>query len=297
MQKISDYHVPALLNEAVLLLKVKPRRRYIDATLGGGGHSDEIVRQGGEVLGIDADPDAIKYVNKILAEACPAPLRVVWGNFKEIERIAKENKYEGVDGILFDLGVSSHQLETAGRGFSFNQVGPLDMRMDPRLPVSAKELINGLTEGELGELFSKLGEEKFARRYAGAICRARQTKPIETSDELSEIIVKASPGGRKTGRIHPATKIFQAIRIAVNDELNCLRETLPKAVGLLNKGGRLVVISFHSLEDGIVKNYFKEAQKKGVLTIITKKPIVPSMWEVNQNPRARSAKLRAAEKI
>lgn len=306
MRKINNYHVPALLNEAVLLLKVKPGKRYIDATLGGGGHSDEIVRQGGEVLGIDADPEAIEFVSGKLAEACPAlnfkvkgkfaPLRVVWGNFIEIERIAKENKYKGIDGILFDLGVSSHQLETAERGFSFNQVGPLDMRMDPRLSVSAKELINGLTEGELGELFSKLGEEKFAPPLAGAICRARQTKPIETSDELSEIIVKASPGGRKTDRIHPATKIFQAIRIAVNDELNSLRETLPKAVGLLNKGGRLVVISFHSLEDRIVKNYFKEEQEKGVLMIVTKKPIVPSVQEVNQNPRARSAKLRAAEK-
>lgn len=296
MQKISDYHVPALLNEAVLLLKVKPRQKYIDATLGGGGHSREIVKQGGEVLGIDADPEAIEFVGKKLAEACPAPLRVVWGNFKEIDRIAKENNFENVDGILFDLGVSSHQLETAERGFSFNLKGPLDMRMDPKLKISAKELVNGLTEGELGELFFKLGGEKFARRFAGAICRARQTKPIETSDELAEIIVKASPGGRKIDRIHPATRVFQAIRIAVNDELNCLRETLPKAVNLLNKGGRLVVISFHSLEDRIVKNYFKKEQEKEVLTIVTKKPIEPTRREVSQNPRARSAKLRAAEK-
>lgn len=307
MQKTISYHQPALLNETVLLLKVKPKQKYIDATLGGGGHSSEIVKKGGEVLGIDVDPDAVEFVSEKLAEACPAlnikvkgkfaPLRVVGGNFKDIDQIARENNFGEVDGILFDLGVSSHQLETAERGFSFNKNGPLDMRMDPQLSVSARELVNGLTEGELSELFTKLGEERHARRFARAIEHARQMKPIEFSSELAEIITKANPIKKKKDRIHPATKVFQALRIAVNDELNSLREALPKAVSLLKPGGRLAVISFHSLEDGIVKNYFRDEQNKGVLSVINKKPIAPTPDEVNQNPRARSAKLRVAEKL
>jgi len=312
--KTSDiYHVPALLNETVRALNIRPKYKYIDATLGGGGHSEEIVKKGGILLGIDQDPEALSYASERLKMACPGltPPKFVQANFAEIDKVAREFGFEKVDGILFDLGVSSHQLETSHRGFSFNQEGPLDMRMSPNLSVTAKDLVNGLNEGELTELFWKLGEEKFSRRFARAVCLARQIKPIKTCNELAQIILQeVSPRGRYdrtpachrlaakqlAGR-HPATRVFQALRIAVNDELNSLKIALPKAVELLNNQGRIVVLSFHSLEDGIVKRFFAEQEEKGILKIINKKPITPTKEEIRLNPRARSAKLRAAEKI
>ena len=300
--KTSDiYHIPALLNETVKALDIKPKHKYIDATLGGGGHSVEIVKKGGILLGIDQDPEAVSYASERLknAQACPdlLPPKLVQSNFAEIDKVAKEFGFEKVAGILFDLGVSSHQLETSNRGFSFNQEGPLDMRMNPNLSVTAKDLVNGLNEGELAELFWKLGEEKFSRRFAKAICQARLNKPIETCNDLSQIILQeVSPRGR-FARIHPATRVFQALRIAVNDELNSLKTVLPKAVELLESQGRIVVLSFHSLEDSIVKRFFIDQMGKGILKIISKSPITPTKEEVRLNPRARSAKLRAAEKI
>lgn len=298
-----EYHIPALLQETIDLLKVEPGRKYIDATLGGGGHSEEIVKRGGWLLGIDCDPEAVEFSRQRLEKACPTPyqtvggIKLVWGNFVEIDKIAQENKFENVDGILFDLGVSSHQLEAVERGFSFNIGGELDMRMDPRLTVSAKELINVLNEGELAELFTRFGEEKFARRFAKAICSVKKIKKIETCDELAQIILKNAPPRGKFDRTHPATRIFQALRIAVNDELNNLKVALPKAVELLNSGGRLVILSFHSLEDRIAKKFFLEQEKKGILKTINDKPIVPGKEEIEANPRSRSAKARAAEKI
>jgi len=300
--KTSDiYHIPALLNETVKALDIKPKHKYIDATLGGGGHSVEIVKKGGILLGIDQDPEAVSYASERLknAQACPdlLPPKLVQSNFAEIDKVAKEFGFEKVAGILFDLGVSSHQLETSNRGFSFNQEGPLDMRMNPNLSVTAKDLVNGLNEGELAELFWKLGEEKFSRRFAKAICQARLNKPIETCNDLSQIILQeVSPRGR-FARIHPATRVFQALRIAVNDELNSLKIALPKAVELLGSQGRIVVLSFHSLEDGIVKRFFIDQKEKGILKIISKSPITPTKEEVRLNPRARSAKLRVAGKI
>ena len=300
--KTSDiYHIPALLNETVKALDIKPKHKYIDATLGGGGHSVEIVKKGGILLGIDQDPEAVSYASERLknAQACPdlLPPKLVQSNFAEIDKVAKEFGFEKVAGILFDLGVSSHQLETSNRGFSFNQEGPLDMRMNPNLSVTAKDLVNGLNEGELAELFWKLGEEKFSRRFAKAICQARLNKPIETCNDLSQIILQeVSPRGR-FARIHPATRVFQALRIAVNDELNSLKIALPKAVELLESQGRIVVLSFHSLEDSIVKRFFIDQMGKGILKIISKSPITPTKEEIRLNPRARSAKLRAAEKI
>lgn len=290
----SDYHVPVLLKETIDLLKVEPGKKYIDATLGGGGHSKEILNRGGELLAIDRDPEAIENFRNYLKSACPAsPPKLSWGNFEDIDKFAQEQGFERVDGILFDLGVSSHQLETPERGFSFSSPLPLDMRMDPRLSLSAKDLINVLNEGELYELFTKLGEEQYSRRFARAVCRARRVKPIETCSELAEIIAKAAPG---RGHLHPATKVFQALRIAVNDELNSLKAALPKTLEILKPKGRVVVISFHSLEDRIVKEFFRSQEESGKLTILTKKPIVPSMKEVEQNARARSAKLRSAER-
>lgn len=305
MFKKGVYHTPALLKETIGFLSVKSEEKYIDATLGGGGHSEEILKAGGRLLAIDCDPDAIKNA-KIRFSACPrmyhtvhpqTPSQVVLvkGNFAKIEEIAKENDFTKVDGILFDLGVSSYQLDEPQRGFSFDSQSPLDMRMDPGLSVSAKDLVNGLSENELAELFIKLGEEKFSRVYAHVIVEERKKKPIETGNELAQIILKKT--AKKFGEIHPATKIFQALRIAVNDELNALKKTLPQAVDLLNQNGRILIISFHSLEDGIVKKFFLEKEKEGILKIVTEKPVEPEKEELENNPRVRSAKLRVAEKL
>ncbi len=300
MRTSDTYHIPALLNETVDALNVRPTKYYIDATLGGGGHSEEILKRGGNLLGIDLDPDAITEAGERLKKylACPGltPPKFAKGNFANIGEIAKKEGFDEVDGIILDLGVSSHQLETPERGFSFNQDALLDMRMSPDLAVTAKDLVNGLTEFELSELFSKLGEEEQAKKYAKVICKARELKPIEKTLELAQIIKSASLK-RGFDRIHPATKVFQALRIAVNDELNNLREVLPKATDLLNKNGRIAIISFHSLEDGIVKRFFIEKEKQGVLKIINEKPITPTEEETNLNPRSRSARLRIAEKL
>jgi len=295
-----EYHKPVLLKETIALLKVKKEGIYIDATVGGGGHTQAILKAGGRVIGIDCDPEAIEFTRKRLSQACPVGASrwtLIKNNFVNLKKIANSLNIEKVDGILFDLGVSSHQLETPQRGFSFNSEANLDMRMDPELKVTAADLINGLNEGELYELFTKLGEEHHSRAVARAICRARRIGPIKTCNQLAEIVVRSVPKRGKFDRTHPATRIFQALRIAVNDELNNLRGALPQAAELLKPGGRLVVLSFHSLEDGIVKNFLKEESEKGNLKILFKKPMVPNKVEVFKNPKARSAKLRAAEKI
>lgn len=294
------FHVPVLLKGAIEGLNVRQGGKYIDATIGGGGHSLEILKRGGKVLGIDVDPEAIRYVEesiKYQVAGIKSNLTLVRGNFVHLKEISKDHGFTKVAGILFDLGVSSHQLETDYRGFSFNTEAALDMRMDPNLQVTAADLINGLNEGELYELFSKLGEEYHSRAIARAIVRARAIKPIKTCNELAGIVVKARGGRGRFDRTHPATRVFQALRIAVNDELNNLRKALPQALELLEKEGRLVILSFHSLEDRIVKNFFKEQQTEGVLGILTKKPIRPRQEEIRINPRSRSTKMRIAEKL
>lgn len=306
MRKIEEYHTPALLKETIDFLEVKPGGKYIDATLGGGGHSQEIVRKEGKLLAIDTDPEAIeyaeqrlkKYVGQLTKDGSKVfSPKIVLENFIRIDEVAKREGFCQADGILFDLGVSSHQLEADWRGFSFNQNGVLDMRMNPDLAVTAKDLVNGLNQGELEQLFTRLGEEKLARRYAKAICAYRKNKQIITCDELAKIILAhASPRGR-FDRTHPATRIFQALRIAVNDELNSLKEALLKSIPVLKSKGRIAVLSFHSLEDRIVKDFFIEQKEKNLLRIITDKPVEPNLQESVKNPRARSAKLRVAEKI
>ena len=294
------FHAPVLLKEAVRFLNVKQGKKYIDSTIGGGGHAKAILKAGGEVLGIDCDVEAVKFARKRLVSACPPDVfrwKVALGNFVDLKKIARENGFGKLDGVIFDLGVSSYQLEMGRRGFSFAVEAPLDMRMDSRLRVSAADLINGLSKGELYELFIKYGEEKLARPIAAAVVRARALNPISSGHQLAEIVVRVYKKYYRTrSRIHPATKVFQALRIAVNDELNNLRKALPQAAGLLQPKGRLVVISFHGLEDGIVKRFFREKQKEGILTTMTQKPVVASAEEVKRNPRARSAKLRTAEK-
>ncbi|HVA96438.1 MAG TPA: 16S rRNA (cytosine(1402)-N(4))-methyltransferase RsmH [Candidatus Acidoferrales bacterium] len=297
---MSDYHTSVLLNETIEELHIIAGAKYIDGTVGGGGHTNEILKRGGRVLGLDVDEDALEFVKKDLSLRIEdlrigEDLVLAKGNFKDIDTIARENGFESVAGILLDLGVSSHHVDTAERGFSFQKEGPLDMRMDKELHVSAGDLVNALTKNELQDLFTKLGEEPFARSIVTHILDARKTKRIETTLELADIIKKAVPFTKKG--INPATKVFQALRIAVNDELNSLIEVLPKAVGLLASGGRLAVISFHSLEDRIVKRSFLEFSEKGMGTIVTKKPIVPTDAEVAANSRSRSSKLRVFEKI
>lgn len=299
----NSFHIPVLLKEVIEGLNVKPGKKYIDATLGGGGHTLEILKKGGEVLGIDCDSEAIEYSRKRLEAACPLGVyppagrwKLIKGNFADILKIAKKENFYPVSGILFDLGVSSHQLETSSRGFSFNREGLLDMRMDKDLIVSAADLVNALSKNELYFIFKKFGEEFHSREIADAIIRARRVSPIKTTDELARIVLKVAGKRTKRDRTHPATRIFQALRICVNDELNNLKRALPQVLELLEKGGRLAVISFHSLEDRIVKNFLKENEELRRLKILTKKPIRPGEEEIKKNVRSRSAKLRIAVK-
>jgi 16S rRNA (cytosine1402-N4)-methyltransferase len=294
---MDNYHVSVLLQETVEMLQVQPGKKYIDGTLGGAGHTQLILQQGGKVLGIDQDQDALDYVANKYKDSeykLGEVLIPVKGNFKDIDRLAKEYGFWRVAGVLLDLGISSHHVDEASRGFSFMKEGPLDMRMDRDLNVKAGDLINVLTKGELFDLFIKLGEERFARPISESIVRAREIKRIETTTELADIIRKVVPSSKKG--INPATKVFQALRIAVNDELHSVADALPKAVSLLEHGGRLAVISFHSLEDRIVKHSFLEFESKGLGKIVTKKPIIPSDEEIEANSRSRSSKLRVFER-
>lgn len=290
------YHISALLHEVISYLDPKPGDLTIDATIGGAGHTQELLKRGARVLGIDRDPEALDYVKSL---NLGSNLILRQANFNRIGEIARENGFENVQGILLDLGVSSHQLDEPGRGFSFQKEGPLDMRMDPTLTLRAYDIVNHFEERRLHEILETYGQEKFSRLITRAICSARSMKPIETTKELAEIIKSAVPRGvsgkkKLSKNIHPATKTFQALRIIINSELLNLEETLPQTVDLLKVGGRLAVISFHSLEDAQVKRFFKQETR---LKVITRKPIGPSQQEKQQNPRARSAKLRVAEKI
>ena len=282
---MNNYHQSVLLKEAITGLRVEKNKEYIDATVGGGGHSFEILRMQGIVLGIDVDQEALKHINKL---GKPENLTLARGNFRDIDKIAADTNFDKVAGIIFDLGVSSHQIDTPTRGFSFQNEGPLDMRMDQELGVRALDLIKILTKGELYEIFTKLGEESRAWEISNAIVRARSVKPIETTRDLAKIVF---------GIAGQSKKVFQALRIVVNDELDSIMEALPKALELLQVYGRLCVISFHSLEDRVVKRKFIEFEEKGLGKIITEKPIVPSIKELRANKRARSAKLRIFEKI
>ncbi len=306
------FHQPVLLKETIDFLQVKPGQVFIDTTLGGGGHAKKIIKLGGLVVGIDQDPEALVRAQKTLRSACPAalfakqraaidqapgldqePFCLIEDNFANLDKISQKLKKNEVAGILFDLGTSYYQLTKNERGFSFDS-DRLDMRMSPKLGVTAADLIAALSEKELAQIFTKFGQEKRARSIARAIIKKRKDAPIKSGKKLASLIEEVA--GPRRGRIHPATKVFQALRIAVNDELGNLKEGLKKAVPLLGKNGRLVVISFHEGEDRIVKNFFRQQEQEKKLTIITKKPIVPEEKEVRKNPRSRSAKLRVAQK-
>ncbi len=295
---MDEFHTSVLQTEVATFLDVQEGKKYIDATLGGGGHTFEILKKGGRVLGIDVDEEAIDYVKFRIQNSefrIGQDVILARGNFKHIGEIARAHGFERVDGVLFDLGVSSYQLDTQERGFSFQNSGPLDMRMNKDLSVTAADLVNGLTKKELYELLCAYGEERNAWSFSECIVAARKVEKITTTDQLARIL-KEKVRGNFTN-IHPATRVFQALRIAVNDELHSIENALPQALELLDGKGRIVVMSFHSLEDKIVKHAFAlfAKEKKGI--ILTEKPVVPTEEEVAQNNRSRSAKLRVFEKI
>lgn len=292
---MSEYHISVLLQEAVDALQIQKGKRYIDATLGAGGHTREILARGGIVLGIDQDADAIAQVSSHFRSAlAEKKLIIAKSNFSHIGDIAKQHEFTNVAGVLFDLGVSGHQLDTGERGFSFLSDAPLDMRMDKELAVTASDLLKVLTKKELYELFRDYGEETYAWKLAQVIDSARRVTPITTTKQLADLVARSVP---KKGNVHPATKIFQALRIAVNDELGAIEEGLQQAVSLVAGGGRVVIISFHSLEDRIVKKAFAALAEKGVGKVMTEKPIVPTEEEIQANKRSRSAKMRIFEKL
>lgn len=305
-------HKPVLLDECIEMLNIRPGGVYVDGTLGRAGHSREIVRRltGGRLICIDQDTAAIRAAEERLA---PWRDRVtlVHGNFSDLADILREAGVSGVDGALFDLGVSSPQLDDASRGFSYMQDAPLDMRMDNTAALTAREVVNTWSQEELRRILYEYGEERYAPAVARAIVRARETGPVETTLELAEIVRGAMPPAALREKQHPAKRTFQAVRIAVNGELDALPPMLEAAVDSLNPGGRLAVITFHSLEDRIVKQTLREQArgctcprefpvcvcgKKPRIRLVTRKPIVPGAAELSENPRARSAKLRTAEK-
>jgi len=292
-------HVPVLLDEVLEYLNVRPGGVYADATLGLAGHSSEIARRlgpQGKLIAFDRDPEAMELakarleeLRSELGEAMPE-IRLVPKAFSEA---ASEIEPGSLDGLLADFGVSSLQLDEAHRGFSFRTEGPLDMRMDTRTGETAEQVVNQEDENELADLIYEFGEERRSRRIARAIVRAR---PITTTAELARVVSAAAPS-MKGDKIHPATRTFQALRIRVNDELGEIRTLLESAPSLLKRGGRLVVISFHSLEDRLVKDAFREAGRNKVYEVLTKKPVIAGEEEERRNPRSRSAKLRAASKV
>lgn len=316
------YHIPVLLKEVIHFLNPQPNQNFIDCTIGGAGHAEEILKRNGpegKLLGIEVDPDTLQIAKARLA---PFAQRVtlVLENFKNLTAVIHEQNFPEVHGILFDLGMSSMTLERSGRGFSFQRDEPLDMRLDPRQDLTASQIVNSYPEDALVEIFRKYGEESKAKRISQEIASQRKLSKIKTTQALARIVSAVTDGGKARqgsrhflrSQRHPATRVFQALRIAVNDELGNLEKALPQALAALARGGRIVVISFHSLEDRIVKNFFRR-EARGCLcppslpecrcdhqqqiSLLTKKPVRPSVREIQNNPRARSALLRAAQKI
>ena len=306
------HHQPVMIKEVITSLLVGNAGIYVDGTVGGAGHAFEILRQTDAFLvGIDCDNEALQAAERKLAQFGSRKI-LVKANFVDLSSVLASLKIEKVDGVLLDLGVSSHQLDDAQRGFSFNQEAKLDMRMDHEIKLSAYDIVNSFPQGELEKIIRTYGEEKMAGRIARSIFQKRQLKPIETTTQLASIVASSMPAKLKWQKIHPATRTFQAIRIAVNNELDNIKPAIIDATRHLKSGGRLCVISFHSLEDRLVKNEFRNlasgcdcpkdipycvCQKEAELKSITKKAIIPSIEEIENNPRARSAKLRVAERV
>ncbi len=306
-------HKSVLLDETIESLNIKPNGIYVDGTLGGGGHSYEIAKRltdGGRLIGIDQDEDAIRAAKERLSEFADR-VTIVRDNYCNMPKVLDELGVSKVDGILLDIGVSSYQLDEAERGFTYKQDAPLDMRMDQRQEMTAKDIVNGYSEEDLYRIIRDYGEDKFAKNIAKHIVQARQIKPVETTFELDEIIKAAIPMKFRATGGHPAKKTFQAIRIELNRELEVLDESIDAMTDLLNDNGRLCIITFHSLEDRIVKTRFRKNEnpctcppdfpvcvcgKKPKGKVITRKPIVPDEGELEENKRAKSSKLRVFER-
>ncbi len=307
------HHISVLLQECIDGLKIRPDGIYVDGTLGGAGHSSQIVRRltTGKLIGIDRDTTALQAASQRLADFGDRVI-LAHSNFSEIAQVLKTQNISGVDGILLDLGVSSPQLDDAQRGFSYMADAPLDMRMNRSDSLCAYDVVNTWSNAQLRRILYEYGEERYAPRIADAICRSREEKPVETTLALVDVIRAAMPAAALREKQHPAKRSFQAIRIAVNDELGSVEKVMRDAVNCLNPGGRLAVITFHSLEDRIVKNAMNDAArgctcppdfpvcvcgKKPAVRLITRKPITATQQELEINPRSRSAKLRICEKI
>lgn len=303
------YHRPVLFEETLAALDVQPDGLYVDGTAGGGGHSHAIASrlESGRLIALDQDPDAIAQATKRL-EGLPAT--VIRSNFRYMDRVLREQEIDRVDGVLLDIGVSSHQLDEPSRGFSYHTDAPLDMRMSQE-GATAADMLRELSEQELADIFFRFGEEKFSRPIARAIVRRRETAPLATTEELAELIAASVPAAARRDK-HPARRVFQALRIAVNAELDCLSEALNIAFDQLKVGGRLAVITFHSLEDRMVKQRFAEfctgctcppsfpvcvCGKQPAARLVLRKPVEASEQELAENPRSRSAKLRCVEKL
>ena len=313
-ENIQFSHFSVLLNECMDGLDIKPDGIYIDGTCGGAGHSSVIASrlgEGGRLIGLDQDATAVQVATKRLS-VFGERATVVRSNFCELARVCEELEITSIDGLLLDLGVSSYQLDTPERGFSYQADAPLDMRMDNRNPLTARTVVNEYSEDKIRKILFEYGEERFSSRIASNIVRARESAPIETTGELVEIIKRSIPAHARDGGHHPAKRSFQALRIEVNAELDVIAPAIKSAVGLLKPGGRIAIITFHSLEDRIVKQAFADLAsgctcpksfpvcvcgKKPICKVITRKPILPSPEELEINPRSRSAKLRVAEKL
>ena len=296
-----NFHRTVLLQETIDLLNVSRGQKYIDGTIGGGGHTEEILKRGGLVLGIDADPEALEFVRERLeAYVKDGRLTLVQGNFRDILKIAKEKGFAEVSGILLDLGVSSHQIDTEDRGFSYQKSGPLDMRMDPSYGFRAEDLINLAGKHELHNIFTKLGEERRSNTVVSGIIRSRRVKAIKTTEDLVGVIAEAYGLNKKNLtpmlRAKISKRIFQALRMAVNGELESLEKALSSVLLLLFSKGIVAVISFHSLEDRLVKDAFVGFSKEGLGTIFTPKPVLPASAEILENSRSKGAKLRVFER-
>ncbi|WNC12830.1 16S rRNA (cytosine(1402)-N(4))-methyltransferase RsmH [Brevibacillus brevis] len=314
MTILSFHHVTVLRDEAVDGLNIRPGGIYVDCTLGGAGHSSLIasrLTEGGRLIAIDQDDWALDNARERLSSVMDR-VTLVKSNFRHIKDIVSDLGLDGVDGVLFDLGVSSPQLDEGERGFSYNADAPLDMRMDQQAPLTAYDIVNEWGEEEIAKIIWEYGEEKFSRRIARQIVQYRAKQPVKTTGELVELIKEGIPAAARRTGPHPAKRTFQAIRIAVNDELNAFKEAVIDAIDVLRPGGRVSVITFHSLEDRICKQVFQDKSKgctcppsfpicacgnTATVKVITRKPVLPSEEELEANPRARSAKLRVAEKL
>lgn len=295
------FHTPVMLQEILDYLNLSPGKTIVDATIGTAGHAREILGRilpGGRLIGIDRDEESLAVCRARLKEF-GASCELVQGNFSDIDTILKDLNIKKIDGMVFDLGISSFQLEDPRRGFSFQNNGPLDMRLDRNSYISAYDLVNNLNEDEISALLWNFGQERWHNRIAHLLVQERERQPIATTLQLAEIVTKATPSRyrHRYFRIHPATRTFQAVRIAVNRELETLETALNKAIAVLNKRSRVCVISFHSLEDRVVKWNFRKAAAQDLIDIITPKPLTPGPLEVEANPSSRSSKLRVAQKL